>query len=274
MSNTINVSTAVQKCGVWAFQCLSCNRLIEKPTYSYTAMGFVEVHADSEHEDKTLWLMSCMVCYKTFLSDSHVKTCSAECRAKRIERLSYKLRDRAAQRQGMSNRDFLLCSIYGKARLPRLGDKLFLVTQEPRGRFFNQSAMAMFDIDISPDTPKEIVIDRLSEFQKRRRPSWGFRIYETPNGLHVFVTSHVITDDVGRAEEAMFRLTREFGADDLYHRLSWGLVKSQESKTPVFSTRLTPKDGQTYASRFLCDIGTVPMHPTCKTLIHEFDAHI
>lgn len=120
-------------------------------------------------------------------------------------------------------------------------------------KFYN---MMMLDLDSQEVIEKEL-ISKLKRYTFTR-----FRLYKTYGGYHIFITSRLIN----YRDSEIFQLTKELGTDIYYTLFAY--------KTG-FKVRITPKlDRQEpFVSKYICDVGTIPMDPICDRLIRIHDSH-
>jgi len=119
-------------------------------------------------------------------------------------------------------------------------------------KFYN---MLMLDLDLIKITEKDLINILKSHRQYR------FRLYKTYNGYHVFITSELIN----YRDQIIFNLTRELKADIHYTLFAY--------KTG-FKIRLNAKKdrNEPFVSKYITDIGLIPMHDMCKKLIKIHDS--
>lgn len=118
-------------------------------------------------------------------------------------------------------------------------------------KFYN---MMMLDLD-QKNIPVKELIETLKQYRQFR-----FRLYETYNGYHIFITSELIN----YRDELIFKFTKKLKAD-IYYALF-------VNKTG-FKVRLTPKKdrNETFVSKFIADIGKTKINSTCEKLIMIHD---
>lgn len=119
-------------------------------------------------------------------------------------------------------------------------------------KFYN---MLMLDID---NQDIDTITEKLNKFKK-----FGFRIYQSHGGYHVFITSELIKYN----DLTVFQLTKVMGGDIYYAMFC--------NKTG-YKIRLSPKlnRNEDFVYKYIKDVGTREIDETCEYLIELHDSMI